>query len=94
MSISTATRRFSYLGTLAASAIGLAALSVPLGPANAQAYYGFNVGPFGFGLGAPAPAYYYPPAYPYNYYAPPYYRSYYPSYYPAYAYPGYYYPRW
>lgn len=88
MSMSTATRRFSLLGTLATSAIGLTALTVPLAPATAQTYFGFNVGPFGFGVGAPAPAYYYPPAYPYNYYAPPYYPSYYPSYYPGYYYRG------
>jgi hypothetical protein len=89
MSISTASRRLSFAGTLAASAIGLAMLTVPLAPATAQ-YVGFSVGPFGFGVGAPATAYYYPPAYPYAYYAPTYY---YQGYYPGY-YPRYYYPRW
>ena len=84
MSISTNTRRFSLLGTLAASAIGIAALVAPLAPAKAQAYFG--VGPFGVAIGAPPPAYAYPPpAYPY-YYAPA------PGYYDNY--PGYYYPRW
>jgi hypothetical protein len=91
MSISTNTRRFSLLGTLAASAIGIAALVAPLAPAKAQAYFG--VGPFGVAIGAPSPVYTYPPsvytypppAYPY-YYAPA------PAYYDNY--PGYYYPRW
>lgn len=46
---------------------------------------GFQFGPLGFGVGVPGPVYtypYYPPAYPYGYYAPRYY-------YPGYYYPGY-----
>ena len=85
MSICTATRRFSLLGPVAAAVIGLVATSIPLAPAKAQ-YFGFDVGPFGFGVGAPT--YYYPPAYPYNY------HGYYPSYYYPGYYPGYYYPQW
>jgi hypothetical protein len=87
MSISTATRRLSLLGTVAAAAIGLAALTTPTSPANAQVYFGFDAGPFAFGVGTPG---YYPPVYPYSY---PYYPNYYGGYhYPGYAYPGYYYP--
>ena len=85
MSISTRNPRFSYLGTLAISAISLAAVAIPLAPAKAQGYVGFQFGPVGFGVGVPGPAYaypYYPPAYPYGYYAPRYY-------YPGYYYPGY-----
>ena len=84
MSISTRNRRFSYLGTLAISAISLITVALPLAPAKAQGYVGFQVGPFGFGVGVPGPAYtypYYAPAYPYGYYAP---RYYYPGYYPGY----------
>jgi len=74
MSISTTTRRFLLLGTLAVSAVAFAMLTVPLAPANAQ-YPGFGFGPFGFGFDAPysyyynnSPAYCYPaPGYPYNY---------------------------
>jgi hypothetical protein len=91
MSLSTTTRRLSFLGTATAAAIGVAALTVPLAPAKAQ-YFGFEVGPFGLGVAAPAPAYYYPPAYPYHYYGPTYYPSYYSG---GYYNPGYYYyPRW
>lgn len=85
MSISTTNRRFPYLGTLAVAAISLAAVAVPLAPAKAQGYVGFQVGPFGFGVGVPGPAYtypYYPPAYPYGYPTPYYYPGYY--YHPGY----------
>jgi hypothetical protein len=85
MTISTNNRRFSYLGTLAIAAISLVAMALPLTPAKAQ--IGFQVGPFGFGIGAPAPAYTYP-AYAYPAYGYPYYRAY-P--YPYYAAPRYYY---
>jgi hypothetical protein len=86
MSISTRNRRFSYLGTLAvAGALSLAALSAPLSSANAQGWVGFQVGPFGFGVGTPGYGYpYYPTYRPYGYYNPAYY-------YPPPYYPGYYY---
>jgi hypothetical protein len=69
-------RRFYRLGALAAAAVGLAALALPLAPANAQ--IGFGCGPFGcgvgigpFGVGVGAPYYYGGPAYyGYPYYAP------------------------
>ena len=57
MSISTTTRRFLLLGTLAVSAVAFAMLTVPLAPANAQ-YPGFGFGPFGFGFDAPYSYYY------------------------------------
>jgi hypothetical protein len=85
MSIATRNRRFSFLGTLVAAALALTAIALPLAPAKAQGFVGFQVGPVGFGFGVPGPAYaypYYPPAYPYSYY------------YPGYYYPGYYYPRY
>ncbi len=103
MSISTTTRRFSALGTLAASAVALAALAVPLSSAKAQSL-GFNYWPLGFGVAAPYPYYNYaPPAYnypaagyTYNYYTQSYYPNfYYPNYYSGYypgSYSGYYYP--
>lgn len=67
----------SLIGKYAIAAISLVALTIPLEPAKAQGYIGFQFGPFGFGVGAPGPVYgypYYPPA-P----APAY--SYYPGYY-------------
>jgi hypothetical protein len=75
MSMSTRNRRFSYLGTLAATVVGLTALALPLTPAKAQ--IGVQVGPFGFGVGAPPPHYYGYPYYPPAYY-PPAYGYYYP----------------
>ena len=79
MSMSTRNRRFSYLGTLAIAAASLVAATLPLAPAKAQAWV--QVGPFGFGVGAPTYAYpYYRPAYPYTYYGPGYYRGYYYGY--------------
>jgi hypothetical protein len=80
MSISTSTRRFPYLGNLAAVvSLTIAAVAIPLTPAKAQ-WVGFQFGPFGFGVAAPGYAY---PYYPYSYY--------YPGYYPGYYYPRYYY---
>lgn len=67
--------RLNLLGYCTASALAVAALTVPLSPAGAQAYV--QLGPFGFGV-APVPYYapgYYYPYYP-NYVPPPYY--YYP----------------
>jgi hypothetical protein len=81
MSVSPNTRRFSYFGSLAAAlALTLAAIAIPLSPAKAQGWVGFQIGPFGFSVAAPGYVY---PYYPYPYY--PYY------YYPGYYYPGYYY---
>jgi len=80
MTMSTRNRRFSYLGTLALAALGLAAVTVPLSPAKAQV--GLQVGPFGVGVGVPYP-YPYPyhhRAYPYVYYGPDYYPGYYYGY--------------
>ena len=81
MTTSTRNCRFSYLGTLALAAIGLAAGTVPLSPAKAQV--GVHIGPFGFGVGAPYPyPYYYHRAHPYVYYGPGYYPGYYYRYTP------------
>ena len=61
-------RWFPRLAALTAAALGLCVLAVPLKPADAQIYFGFNGGGFGIGIGVPAPYYYAP------YYAPaPYY---------------------
>jgi hypothetical protein len=78
MTMSTRDNRFSYLGTLAVAALGLAAVTVPLAPAKAQV--GVQIGPWGFGIGAPYAYPYYPRAYPYVYYGPAYYHGYYYGY--------------
>jgi len=81
MTMSTRNQRASYLATLAIAAISLATTAIPLAPANAQ--IGVQVGPFGFGIAPPPPAYtYHPysPPYPYTYYGPGYYRGYYYGY--------------
>ena len=78
MTMSTRNRRFSYLGTLALAALGLAAVTVPLSPAKAQV--GLQVGPFGVGVGVPYPYPYHHRAYPYVYYGPDYYPGYYYGY--------------
>jgi hypothetical protein len=81
MAMATQTRRVSYLGAIAAAALTVAALTVPLSPAKAD-WAGVQLGPFGFGVGGPGPYYYgyrydYPyPYYDYGYYPP--YRPYYP----------------
>jgi len=77
MTMPTRNRRASYLATLATAAGGLAAMVIPLAPAEAQ--IGVQVGPFGFGIAPPRPAYVYP-YYPYTYYGPGYYRGYYYGY--------------
>ena len=74
--------RFSLVGTLILSALGLFALALPLSPARAQCLgvdLGFGCAGLGVGSWYTHPYYY---GYPY-YYAPPYYG------YPAYSYPGY-----
>ena len=83
MTMSTRNRRLSYLGTLAIAAVSLAAMAIPLAPAKAQ--IGVQVGPYGFGVAPPPPAYVYrpySPPYPYAYYGSRYYRGY-----PYYGYP-------
>jgi hypothetical protein len=87
MSISTRKRRFSTIVAAAVAALGLAALSLPLTPAQAQVpYLGVDFGGgFGVGIGAPPSAYGMAPASPLS----PFFGSYY--YPPA---PGYYYYRW
>ncbi|HJU18672.1 MAG TPA: hypothetical protein VJ770_19650 [Stellaceae bacterium] len=56
---------------LAVSAAALGALTIPTSSAQAQEWFGLQLGPFGFGVGA-APYYYYNPYYN------PYYHYYYP----------------
>lgn len=69
--------RLSIVVALAITAAGLGALTIPSQPAKAQAWFGVQVGPFGFGVGGPG-YYYYPPyyapypAYPGYYYTNPY----------------------
>jgi len=84
MTMPTRNRWSSYLTTLAIVAVGLVAVTIPLTPAKAQ--IGVQVGPFGFGVAPPPPAYvYHPysPPYPYAYYG----QRYYPGYYYGYGYP-------
>jgi len=75
--------RLIGLGTVGAAVLGLATLSVPLAPAQAQMYPYLGIdlgGGVGIGLGVPPSAYYYSPYYS-PYYAPyytPYYRPFYP----------------
>ena len=82
MSTTGRNHRFSLVGTLILSAMGLFALALPLSPAKAQCLgvdLGFGCAGLGVGSWYTHPYYY---GYPY-YYAPPYYG------YPAYSYPGY-----
>jgi len=82
MSTTGRNHRFSLVGTLILSALGLFALARPLRPARAQCLgvdLGFGCAGLGVGSWYTHPYYY---GYPY-YYAPPYYG------YPAYSYPGY-----
>jgi len=82
MSTTGRNHRFSLVGTLILSALGLFALALPLSPAKAQCLgVDLGIGCAGLGVGSwySRPYYY---GYPY-YYAPPYYG------YPAYGYPGY-----
>ena len=91
--------RFGLSGTLAAAALSLVALALPLSPAKAQCL-GVDLGLVCAGLGTPS-AFSYPKPYYYGYpYAayPAYPNAAYPAYpsaaYPAYPYPYYnpYYP--
>jgi hypothetical protein len=68
MSLNIRNRRFSRIIAAVVGAVGLAALTIPLAPAQAQLYFGFGPGGFGVGIGAP---YYYSPYYA-PYYYPPY----------------------
>ena len=82
MSTTGRNHRFSLVGTLILSALGLFALALPLSLARAQCLgvdLGFGCAGLGVGSWYTHPYYY---GYPY-YYAPPYYG------YPAYSYPGY-----
>jgi len=82
MSTTGRNRRFSLVGTLILSALGLFALALPLSPARAQCVgvdLGFGCAGLGVGSWYTHPYYY---GYPY-YYSYPYYG------YPAYSYPGY-----
>ncbi len=68
-------RRFAIIAPAGAALAALLTATAPVSPAKAQAYLGFQLGPFGIGVGAPAPYYYpryaYPPYYyPYGYYYP------------------------
>lgn len=69
MSSTSKPRKLRWLGATAVAALGLAAVSVPLTPA--QAYIGVDVGPVGIGIGGPyfGPGpYYYGPYHHYGYY--------------------------
>ena len=82
MSTTGRNHRFSLVGTLILSALGLFALALPLSPARAQCLgVDLGIGCAGLGVGSwyTRPYYY---GYPY-YYSYPYYG------YPAYSYPGY-----
>lgn len=58
MSAATGTRRLGKWTTLAAASLALGALAMPLQPASAQVYLGWDFGNgFGIGLGAPPSAY-------------------------------------
>ena len=83
MSTTERNHRFSLVGTLILSALGLFALALPLSPARAQCLgvdLGFGCAGLGVGSWYTRPYYY---GYPYYYYGQPYYG------YPAYSYPGY-----
>ena len=89
MSISTRKRRFSTIVAAAVAALGLAALSLPLTPAQAQVpYLGVDFGNgWGVGIGAPPSAYGVAPAFPLPpFFGPHYYAPYAPA--PAYYYYG------
>jgi hypothetical protein len=71
--MSSRLRRFALIAPAGAVLAVLLTATAP--SAKAQAYLGVQLGPFGIGVGAPAPYYYPPPAYvpyyyPYGYYYP------------------------
>ena len=82
--------RFSLVGTLILSALGLCALALPLSPAKAQRLgvdLGFGCAGLGVGSWYGQPYYHgYPYYYGQPYYGQPYYGQ------PYYGYPGYSYP--
>lgn len=72
MTIERRTRRFGKFATLAVAAAALGAVALPVKPAQAQIYLGWDFGNgFGIGIGAPPSAYeacptYGWPVYPYR----------------------------
>jgi hypothetical protein len=83
MSFDTRKRRFSSIAAAAIGLIGLAALTVPFGSAQAQVpYLGVDFGNgWGVGIGAPPSAYGVAPAFPLSPFFGPYYYAPAPSYY-------------
>lgn len=58
MSTAAQTRRFGKLATLAVAAAALGAIAIPLKPASAQPYLGWDFGNgWGVGIGTPPSAY-------------------------------------
>ena len=90
MSTTGRNHRFSLVGTLILSALGLCALALPLSPAKAQCLgvdLGFGCAGLGVGSWYGQPYYHgYPYYYGQPYYGQPYYGQ------PYYGYPGYSYP--
>ena len=77
--LTTRTRRFGNWATLAVAAFALGAIAVPVGPARAQPYLGWDFGNgVGIGIGPPPSAYNPCPDYGWG---------------PLYPYPCRYYPR-
>lgn len=81
MSVETSARRLGKVATLAAAVVALGALAVPLQPANAHIYLGWDFGNgWGVGVGTPPsaqcpnPNYGFGPSCYYNPYYHPYYR--------------------
>ncbi len=69
MSGKTNARRLPKLAALAVAAAALGAVAMPLGPADAQMYLGWDFGNgFGIGLGTPPSAYTACPTYGWPYY--------------------------
>ena len=82
MSVETSARRLGKFATLAAAAMALGTLALPLQPANAQVYLGWDFGNgWGLGLGTPPSAYERCPNYGFG---PECYRPYYHPYYRRY----------